>query len=419
MKKGVFLLLLSAVLLTGCGDDMSAIVPTVNPVYPLDTEPVGGANDDVSAENGETAAAGADGQIPDAGNMTGMSGDGDFRNPSGAEEGEAPESRADVSEGSDADEISITISAAGDVTLGNYFGQDYAWSFREMWTQQSPSYFMENVYDIFVSDDMTIVNLEGPLTTAAERREEQTYCISGDPEFADILTEGSVEAVSMANNHRRDYYEQGTADTVAALEERGIVYAYDRNFGMYETKGIRIGFISVNEVGQGAAVEKILEEGIASLREQGADLVLANCHWGIERENIPEEYQQSLGRKCIDWGADLVLGHHPHVLQGIEEYKGKYIVYSLGNFCFGANRNPADKDCIIFQQTFIFREGVLQEEAKAGIIPCSVSSVKNRNDYRPAPVQGEDAERIIGRMNEYSADFGVQFDENGILLKQP
>ncbi len=414
MKKGVFLLLLSAALLSGCGDDADAIVPTVNPVYPLDAEPAGNreypADGGISEGCGETAAA--SGQIADAGNMTDVSGDKDSENLSDTEAGEVSES------GADADEISITISAAGDVTLGNYVGQDYAWSFREMWTQQSPSYFLENVSDIFVSDDMTIVNLEGPLTDAEKRREEQTYCIFGDPEFADILTEGSVEAVSMANNHRLDYYEQGTADTVAALEERGIVYAYDRNFGMYETKGIRIGFISVNEVGQGAAVEKILEEGIASLREQGADLVVANCHWGIERENIPEEYQQSLGRKCIDMGADLVLGHHPHVLQGIEAYKGKYIVYSLGNFCFGANRNPADKDCIIFQQTFVFREGVLEEGSEARIIPCLISSVKSRNDYRPTPAKEEDAERILGRMNEYSAAFGVQTDGEGNLRQQ-
>lgn len=110
-----------------------------------------------------------------------------------------------------------------------------------------------------------------------------------------------------------------------------------------------------------------------------------------------------------------MLGHHPHVLQGIEEYQGKYIVYSLGNFCFGANRNPKDKDCIIFQQTFTFRDGILQDDTETRIIPCSVSSVSNRNDYRPTPAEGEDAQRIIERMNEYSADFGVHIDENGDL----
>ena len=315
-------------------------------------------------------------------------------------------------------EIRITISAAGDVTMGNYLGQDYSYSFRQTYDKvQDNNYFFENVYDIFSNDDMTLVNLEGPLTTAAEGRTEQTYCISGDPGYADILTAGSVEAVSMANNHRLDYFEQGTKDTVDALEERGIVYAYDGNVGVFETKGIRIGYVAVNEVGQGAGVEKYLQEGIAELQEKEADLILTCCHWGIEREFYPEDYQKSLGRKCIDWGADLVIGCHPHVIQGIEEYQGKYIVYSLGNFCFGANRNPADKDCIIFRQTFVFRDGEKQEETEVRVIPCSVSSVSNINDYKPTPAEGREAERILGRLNEYSRDFGVQFDGDGYLMK--
>lgn len=406
MKRRAVVVILAAVTcwaLAGCGDDLEAIVPTVNEVFPLEA---GGTSEEPedAVEQNNTKEQDSTKEQTSADRQGGTEGiDGTAASKEGSAESE-PE------------EIHITISAAGDVTLGNYFGQDYAWSFREMWEkQQNPAYFLENVYDIFSSDDMTIVNLEGPLTNAEERKEEQTYCISGDPEFADILTEGSVEAVSMANNHRLDYYEQGTADTVEAVSSRGISYAYDKNLGLYETKGIRIGFVSVNEVGQGAGVETILKEGIALLREQGADLVLANCHWGIERENYPEEYQLSLGKKCIDWGADLVLGHHPHVLQGIEEYQGKYIVYSLGNFCFGANRNPKDKDCIIFQQTFTFRDGTLQDDTEARIIPCSVSSVSNRNDYRPTPAEGEDAQRIIERMNEYSADFGVHIDENGDL----
>ena len=411
MKKRTVVVFLAAAVccaLAGCGDDLETVVPTVNPVFPLETGgqsekseqkmPEDAAEQDNTKEQGSTEAQdGAEKQ-------------------DGTEETDGAAASGEDSTEPEPEEVHITISAAGDVTLGNYFGQDYAWSFREMWgKQQNPAYFLENVYDIFSSDDMTIVNLEGPLTNAEDRKEEQTYCISGDPEYADVLTEGSVEAVSMANNHRLDYYEQGTADTVEAVSSRGISYAYDKNLGIYETKGIVIGFVSVNEVGQGAGVEKILKEGIALLREQGADLVLANCHWGIERENYPEEYQLSLGRKCIDWGADLVLGHHPHVLQGIEEYQGKYIVYSLGNFCFGANRNPKDKDCIIFQQTFTFRGRTLQEGTEARIIPCSVSSVSNRNDYRPTPAEGEDAQRIIERMNEYSADFGVYIDEDGNL----
>ena len=312
--------------------------------------------------------------------------------------------------------VEITISAAGDVTMGGYRGQGYEWSFQQMWEQQNdPAYFFENVEPIFSADDLTIVNLEGPLTTATVFRESQTYCISGDPAYVEALTAGSVEAVSMANNHLMDYYEAGRDDTVAAVEGAGIVYAFNDRVGIYETKGIRSGLISVNVIGYGSGVEKFIKKGMEELKEQQANLILVNCHWGVERENVPEDYARRLGKNCIDWGADLVIGHHPHVIQGIEQYNGKYIVYSLGNFCFGGNRNPADKDCIIFQQTFRFKDGELLEDTSAGIIPCSVSSVTNRNDYKPTPAEGEAYERILGRMNEYSEEFGVSFDEDGVI----
>ena len=181
-------------------------------------------------------------------------------------------------------------------------------------------------------------------------------------------------------------------------------------------RNLKIGIISVNEVEWGAQAEKLIQNNIEVLREQNVDLILACCHWGIEKDNYPENYQQQLGRKCIDWGVDLVIGHHPHVLQGIEEYKGRYIIYSLANFCFGANRNPEDKDTMIFQQTFTFENGEKVEDQNARIIPCMVSSVKTRNDFKPTPATGEDAKRILQRMNEYSRDFGVEFDENGKIL---
>ena len=164
------------------------------------------------------------------------------------------------------EEISITISAAGDVTLGNYPEQGYYLSLPYTYEEvQNDRYFFENVYDIFSADDMTLVNLEGVFTNSTNRREGQTYSLSGKPEYVNALTAGSVETVSMANNHRLDYHEEGTKDTVAVLKQEGIAYAYDDIVGIYKTKGIRIGFVSVNEVGQGYAVEKYLEQGIASL----------------------------------------------------------------------------------------------------------------------------------------------------------
>ena len=315
--------------------------------------------------------------------------------------------------------VTITVSAAGDVTMGNYVGQIYAYSFRETYEQQqSDEYFLENVFDIFARDDMTLVNLEGVLTDSDAASSGRTYNIKGDPKYARILTSGGVEAVSMANNHRLDFGAKGTNDTVAALEEEGIVYAYDKNIGIYETKGIRIGYVSVNALSKSREMENMMQDGIVRLREENADIILACCHWGVEKDNYPTDYQQRFGKLCIDWGADLVIGHHPHVVQGIEEYKGRYIAYSVGNFCFGANRNPADKDTMILQQTFTFVDGEKQEDAVLQVIPCSISSMRDRNDYRPTPAKGEEAQRIIDRINSYSEGFGVKFDENGYVITQ-
>ena len=311
--------------------------------------------------------------------------------------------------------VTITISAAGDCSLGNHHLQEYGSSFNQAYDKEGAEYFLRNVKDIFEADDMTIVNLEGVLTTSEKKEAGRTYNIKGDPSYAKILTAGSVEAVSLGNNHRLDFGTSGTGDTEDALEAESIIYAYDDKVGIYETKGVRIGFVSVNEVSWGYGSETLIKEGIEKLETEGVDLIIACCHWGVEKDYYPENYQHKLGKICIDLGADLVLGHHPHVLQGIEAYNGKYIVHSLGNFSFGANRNPSDKDTMIFQQTFTFVDGVMQEESPAKVIPCSISSVSSRNNFQPTPLDGDEAVRVIGRVNEFSADMGVSVAEDGTV----
>lgn len=320
--------------------------------------------------------------------------------------------------------IEVKLSATGDVTMGNYVGQEYSNSFNQMYDSTGDyGYFFKNVANYFAEDDFTIVNLEGCLTTSNNPAPGRTYNIKGDPSYTNILLEGNVEAVGMENNHRRDFEQEGTRDTVAALEAANLPYAYNENLGYYEVNGIKIGWVAVNAASWGASVEPTLEEGLKKLSEE-CDLVLACCHWGIEREYYPTAYQRELGKKCIDWGADLVIGHHPHVLQGMEEYNGKIILYSLGNFSFGANKNPSDKDTMIYQQTFKFAKTTagngevtisLLDETEANMIPCSISSVSSRNDYCPTPLTGSEGQRVINRMNTFSKDFGIHVDENGVI----
>lgn len=383
----------------GCGEDMEAVVPLTGTFPPEEESPLQ-EDSDTQTEESETSLEQTENQ-----SLEEAAEDEDFFvEASSSQECSLPE------------EICITITAAGDCSLGNHLQQEYYYSFNQTYDNvENEGYFFQNVKEIFEADDLTIVNLEGTLTDSESPAEGRTYNIKGAPEYAKILTAGSVEAVSMGNNHRLDYGVSGSDDTVEALEAENIVYAYDDVVGIYEVKGIKIGYVSVNETSWGYGSEKFITEGIARLQEQEADLIIACCHWGVEKDNYIEEYQSELGKICIEAGADLVLGHHPHVLQGIEEYNGKYIVYSLANFCFGANRNPADKDTMIFQQTFTFADGEKQEETTARIIPCSVSSVKERNNFQPTPLEGEEGEKVIERLNAYSEEFGLVIEADGTI----
>lgn len=308
--------------------------------------------------------------------------------------------------------VEITISAVGDITLGTNQKAGYDRSFHEYYDTYGEDYFLQNVKHIFEADDFTIVNLEGTLTNAKKMYTPKLWNHKGRPEYIGILKNASVEAVTLGNNHIMDYWEQGVDDTIGAVEDAGIAYAlsgeWGNQYGLFETeKGIKIGFVSVNEHYDEEAVYPYLQEGLAWLRAAGADLMIACPHWGDDYVHEIGEEQFAMGRWCIDQGYDLVLGCHPHVLQGIECYKGKYIVYCLGNFCYGGNKNPKEKETMIYQQTFTFVDGVLQENAPFTIIPCRLSSSENKNDYCPQILEGEDAQEVIDFLNELSKDLGV------------
>lgn len=304
------------------------------------------------------------------------------------------------------EEVSLTISAAGDCTLGTdeYFAYDTGFTGKYD-AVQNPGYFFEKVKPVFAEDDLTIVNMEGTLTLEETRAEKQ-FAFKADPSYAKILTEGSVEAANLANNHSKDYGEKSYTDTIEALEKEGITsFGYDRTAVM-EVKGVKVGLAGVYELADNMGCEDDMIANIENLKEQDAQIIIVSFHWGLERENIPNSTQIALAHSAVDHGADLVLGHHPHVLQGIEEYKGKNIVYSLGNFCFGGNSGPEDMDTMIFQQIFTVKGGKLQEDNVTNLIPCKISSsyASGVNDYQPMPAEGEEKDAILARIQEYSSE---------------
>ena len=304
----------------------------------------------------------------------------------------------------EAEPVSITISAAGDCTLGTDENFNASTSLNAYYDSNGPAYFFQNVKSIFDADDLTIVNMEGTLTESTSRQ-DKTYAFKGPAEYTQILTDGGVEAANLANNHSRDYGEQSYTDTIAALDAAGITsFGYDRTAVM-DVNGVKVGLVGTYELADGMGCEDEMISNIKAVEEQGAQIVIVSFHWGLEKENYPTENQVNLAHSAIDNGADLVLGHHPHVLEGIEVYNGKNIVYSLGNFCFGGNSNPSDKDTMIFQQTFTVQNGELVEDNVTNIIPCSISSDSSYNNYQPTPLEGDEADRVKGRIEEYSSGF--------------
>ena len=299
-------------------------------------------------------------------------------------------------------ELSITISVVGDCTLGTDENFNYSRSLNSYFEKHGADYFLKNVKPYFEADDLTIANLEGTFTDSTARV-DKTYAFKGPFEFVNILTKGSVEAVTLANNHSRDYGSESLSDTKETLDNAGVVHFGNGETAVYETKGVKIGLVGIYELPYGLGCAQHVKDGIAKVKSDGADIIVVIFHWGTERDAAPDSTQISLAHLAIDEGADLVCGHHPHVLQGMETYKGKNIAYSLGNFCFGGNSNPSDKDTMIFQQTFTVTKDGLKEDNVTNIIPCSLSSVSYQNDYCPTPATGAEAERILNKIKERSA----------------
>ena len=298
--------------------------------------------------------------------------------------------------------VSLTLSVVGDCTLGTDETFDYDTSLNAYYENYGADYFLQNVKDIFSTDDLTIANFEGTLTDSDER-EDKTFAFKAPASYASILTGGSVEAVNTANNHSHDYGNQSFDDTLAALDDAGIVhFGYDETAVM-DVKGIKVGLVGIYELYDHLEREQQLKDNIAKVKADGAQLIVVIFHWGNETETVPDSNQTTLGRIAIDEGADLVCGHHPHVLQGIETYKGRNIVYSLGNFCFGGNSSPSDMDTMIFQQTFTVTSEGVQADNVTNIIPCSISSADGYNNYQPTPASGDEASRIKSKIEECSA----------------
>ena len=305
-------------------------------------------------------------------------------------------------------ERKVTLSAIGDCTLGTDANFSQNTSFDAFEALYGDSYFFEKVKGILGADDTTFANLEGTLTTS-DQREQKTYAFKGDPSYTRILQDGSIDVVNLANNHSRDYGEQSFTDTQHALEEAGIEWCEGDHIAYRDLNGVKTAYIGIYALENGLDKLPQVKSTIAEAKKEGAELIIVEFHWGAELVAQVDDFQKELAHTAVDEGANLVLGSHAHVLQGIEKYNGSYIVYGLGNFCFGGNSNPTSYDTMIWQQTFTFTQDGLASGDDISIIPCQVSGDLSSNNYQPVPVSGDAAANIMQTIDKLSAEFGQSY----------
>lgn len=309
-------------------------------------------------------------------------------------ENDAVPSSAPVSGGQ-----TITLSFVGDCTLGTD-NPEAEGSFEEYYQTYGAPYFFQNVKSILEGDDLTVGNLEGAFTLTDDRN-GSLYAYKAEPRQVTILSEGGIEAVNVANCHVHDYGDSGYVDTLANLDIANINrFGYD-NTCLLDIKGVMVGFIGLSAKEASNCLTQT-KKYMEALRTDGAQIIVVEYHWGEEGSDAPNTEQIELAHGAIDAGADLVIGHHPRIMQGVELYQGKYIAYSLGTFCYGGTQPTDDPDNIILQQTFTLKDGELQGEAELTLIPCTMSSQVGRNDYCPTPAEGEEAQRIMDKLYSLS-----------------
>ena len=295
----------------------------------------------------------------------------------------------------------FTVTLAGDTTLGSTDDlRKRDDCFERVAEEKGYGWFFSGLTDLFATDDLTLVNFEGTLTEATEKKEKK-FNFKGPAEYTDILTLGSVEAVTIANNHTLDYGTQGREDTIANLEGAGITVSGNGILGVYEKDGVKVGMTGYCFPYTDG--KKDISADVEALREMGCQIVIASFHWGSEyREDFTAE-QRNIGRAAIKAGADIVVGHHPHIVQGIEQYDDTYILYSLGNLVFGGNVDPDDRDAYAARLTFT----VYEDHADAPeltIVPLRLTELDDGTDYRPVIAQGDDVERITNRILKLSSN---------------
>ena len=296
--------------------------------------------------------------------------------------------------------VSYLFSFAGDCTLGSNRDK---WSASYSFIQtigEDYDYPFSNVREYFENDDYTLVNLEVVLADEGNAK-GKLFTFRGPTAYSAILTGSSVEGVTLANNHSMDFGQTGYDTTKEVLDAAEVDYveAYTSTLITLED-GLVLGLYAID--GSVAGIEKDRAvEGVRQLKADGAELIIVAAHWGNEGKYRPNATQQDVGKALIDAGANIIWGHHPHVLQPIEEYNGGIIYYSLGNFAFGGNSSPKDLNTALLQQEVIREADGTIRLGELTIVPCGVNSEGSTNNFQPTPYEPGSAnyEKVLSKLD--------------------
>lgn len=278
------------------------------------------------------------------------------------------------------------------------------------------SMFSEELLSSMTDADLFMINEEFPFSTRGEAAEDKQFTFRVDPSYVRIFQEIGVDVATVANNHALDFGVNAFTDSLDTLDQAGIArVGGGRTLSEAKAPVIRtvgdstVGILGASRVipvsswaagnarpGMFTAYDQapLLNE-ISDLSSQ-CDYTVVYLHWGIEKDEYPQEYQRKLAYACIDAGADLVVGSHPHVLQGFETYKGKLIAYSLGNFLFSNSTNPT-----VLLQVHIKEDGTLA----ASLIPCTRVNGQIQKNTAPAA--------LFSHLTELSYGVQVTADSDG------
>jgi|GEM_PF-5657360 len=305
------------------------------------------------------------------------------------------------------DTNTAVLSFVGDTSFGTFpqAKQDRKFDYVfENTANGDYEYFFKYCKAFFHGDDLTIMNIETAISNRT-RMKPKEWPIKSDPKFTKLLNIAGVEVANLANNHTYDCYDEGYQDTVESLESHNIKYFNDDKPLFYSIKDLDFVFLgySILISEQSPSLKAKIITDIEKYKTDN-NFIIVNCHWGQEYSEQPLLYQTEYARAFIDAGADLIIGTHPHIMQGVELYNNKYIVYSMGDFLFGA-----DPD-LLSNMTAVFRFYVNTKTLAVDfeIIPFfensdGVNVRSGGNNFQPLPLYGKSAKSVTDYLERISS----------------